>query len=260
MFTYAVAWGLLLPFYPEHFRKTSNEEDTRNEVGKLYAMSRLVPGRIADRICRECALFSNISAMAVMLAKEDDITPEKKGSLGQIGLASSEICISAKEFVTVGIMAKSCESHIFCPRLLLPSASSWGLISQADERKKSHSPSLPRPPDPSHPTRFDFSKNKRKSSRMSKMIKNSSQQSPRPIRLFRQSSELSCFRVANDERQNLDRRIGSGGSWQILDQTAVGQMDAMGDVAYYEFHAMGWAWVELSIGDILEHDCTYILE
>lgn len=45
--------------------------------------------------------------MAIMQLKSPDTISEKdKGILIQIGLDSSEVCISMKEFVSVGIMVK----------------------------------------------------------------------------------------------------------------------------------------------------------
>jgi hypothetical protein len=47
--------------------------------------------------------------MATMLFKEEGMTEAQKDSLAQIGIGACEVCISAKEFVTVGIMIKCCE-------------------------------------------------------------------------------------------------------------------------------------------------------
>ncbi|KAK1921028.1 hypothetical protein DB88DRAFT_119811 [Papiliotrema laurentii] len=88
MYTYAIAWGILLPYFPEHYPA---EDPTRADLGAI-----------------ECALFSNISAMAAMEVRNDTLTQDQIEIISQIGMDAAEVCISAREFVSVGIMVKSC--------------------------------------------------------------------------------------------------------------------------------------------------------
>jgi hypothetical protein len=59
----------------------------------------------------ECALFSNMSAMALMQVKDSGMCNAQKDALCQIGVDASEVCISLTEYITAGLMAKSCEWH-----------------------------------------------------------------------------------------------------------------------------------------------------
>lgn len=57
----------------------------------------------------ECALFSNIAAMALMLVKGSTMSAAQSDTLCQIGIDASEVCISLHEYISAATMAKSCE-------------------------------------------------------------------------------------------------------------------------------------------------------
>ncbi|ORY32142.1 hypothetical protein BCR39DRAFT_524331 [Naematelia encephala] len=86
MYTYAIAWGYLLPYHLDAFSRT---DPTRQEFVKL-----------------ESALFSNISAMALVGAQDQAVKDDMKPGMLHLGLRAAECCISIED-VTVGIMIKS---------------------------------------------------------------------------------------------------------------------------------------------------------
>lgn len=55
-----------------------------------------------------------MSAMALMVVKASDASDARKDRLCQIGIDASEVCISSNEYITAGLMAKSCESSVLC--------------------------------------------------------------------------------------------------------------------------------------------------
>jgi hypothetical protein len=64
---------------------------------------------------RECALFSNIAAMAKTGSEANDTTTAQRKELCVLGIKASEFCLTQEEFLTCGIVSKSCMSHLPIP-------------------------------------------------------------------------------------------------------------------------------------------------
>jgi hypothetical protein len=59
--------------------------------------------------------------MAAMEVRNDTLTQDQTEIIAQIGMDAAEVCISAREFVSVGIMIKSCEHPRPPRRQIFPS-------------------------------------------------------------------------------------------------------------------------------------------
>ncbi|RSH85737.1 hypothetical protein EHS25_003878 [Saitozyma podzolica] len=92
MYTYALAWGCLLPYHLDAF---AGDDPVREEIGKL-----------------ESALFSNIAAMTLSASDAPNLSEDKKPGILNLGRRAVWATMQMDEFLTVGIVSKSCSRGI----------------------------------------------------------------------------------------------------------------------------------------------------
>lgn len=138
MYTYAIAWGCLVPFFPAAL---ADSDTLKRDIEKLSVWSLCHFGSLADDNS-EIALFSNISAMAVHGAEDKATkTPKSinKGKLMHVGLRASVFCLTQADKTTVGIVTKSCKFSL----LHYGDNKNSKLTIQVDELTNSPPSSLP---------------------------------------------------------------------------------------------------------------------